>query len=410
MSTRPAAQTHPSSDQWTAADLADRLAAGERPFLLDVRHEDEFAAWRIEGPGPLDALNLPYFEILERGGKDDVAESVREYFSRVDSMALPRGRTILAVCAKGGTSAFVADGLRSLGVPAINLEGGMRAWSELYLERTVVADSALAIVQVSRPARGCLSHVVASDGRAVVIDPLRHHERYLEIARQHGWTIEAVVDTHAHADHVSGGAELARAASAPYFLHPFDAIHPLDMLPSRLAFEPLRDGQEIRAGSATLRVLHVPGHTLGNTAILANERVLFAGDTIFIRSIARPDLGGRAEAWAPLHYDSLSRLAALPGETLVLPGHSSGADEADGRGVFGAPLGRLCAENADVRLLARGRDEFIRGVLAHLPVFPPEYVEMKRVNLGLAAADEERRAELETGKNVCGLASHGEPR
>jgi glyoxylase-like metal-dependent hydrolase (beta-lactamase superfamily II)/rhodanese-related sulfurtransferase len=406
MSTRLDAQTHLSRDQWTAADLADRLAAGERPFLLDVRNEDEFAAWRIEGRSALDALNLPYFEILERGGKDEVVDSVREYFSGGGSTALPRDRTILTVCAKGGTSALVAEGLRGLGIPAINLDGGMDAWSALYIERPVVADAALTIVQVSRPARGCLSHIVASEGRAAVIDPLRHHERYLEIARERGWAIAAIIDTHAHADHVSGGPALARATRAPYFLHPFDAIHPLDMLPGRLAFEYLRDGEEIRVGAATLRVLHVPGHTLGNTALLANERYLLAGDTIFIRSIARPDLGGRGDTWAPLHFESLSRLAALPGETLVLPGHSSHPGESDARGVFGATLSRLLAENDDLRSLERGRDEFVQSVLANLPTFPPEYIEMKRVNVGLAAPDEDRIAELETGKNICGLASH----
>jgi glyoxylase-like metal-dependent hydrolase (beta-lactamase superfamily II) len=178
------------------------------------------------------------------------------------------------------------------------------------------------------------------------------------------------------------------------------------MLPGRLAFEYLRDGEEIRVGAATLRVLHVPGHTLGNTALLANERYLLAGDTIFIRSIARPDLGGRGDTWAPLHFESLSRLAALPGETLVLPGHSSHPGESDARGVFGATLSRLLAENDDLRSLERGRDEFVQSVLANLPTFPPEYIEMKRVNVGLAAPDEDRIAELETGKNICGLASH----
>ena len=131
MSTRPAAQTHPSGDQCTAADLADRLAGGERPFLLDLRNEDEFAKWRIEGRAALDALNLPYFEILERGGKDDVEESVRAYFSSGDvPSALPRDRTILAVCAKGGTSALVAEGLRGLGIRPIHLDGGMAAWAD----------------------------------------------------------------------------------------------------------------------------------------------------------------------------------------------------------------------------------------------------------------------------------------
>lgn len=79
----------------------------------------------------------------------------------------------------------------------------------------------------------------------------------------------------------------------------------MDVLPATVRYEPVSEGQEFRVGSATLRALHVPGQTLGQVVFLLNGRYLFSGDTIYVESIARPDLGGRAETWTPLYYRSL---------------------------------------------------------------------------------------------------------
>jgi len=402
--------TSPVTTEWTAAELADRLDRPQPLMMLDVRNRDEFDAWTLEGRHAVPTLNVPYFEMLERGAQDDMGESVREFFSAVMPDALPRDRTVLAVCAKGGTSDLVALELRRMGFDAVNLAGGMEAWARYYRARTVVEGADLAIEQVGRPARGCLSYVVVSGGSAVVIDPLRHVDPYLEVVHRRGARITAVVDTHAHADHVSGGPRLARETGARYWLHPFDAVHPFDLLPARLAFEYLCDGQRLTVGDAALRVVHVPGHTLGNTALVLEGRYLLSGDTIFLRSVARPDLGGRSDAWAPLHADSLRRLLELPDATLVLPGHASSAAEADDSGVFAAPLGRLRRENPELRRVAEDRDAFVQHLLRHPLQVPPQYVQIKRVNAGLAEAGEEQSFELEIGKNVCGLsASHASP-
>ncbi len=101
-------------------------------------------------------------------------DSVVAYVERDLTDQLPSDLPILAVCAKGDTSEFVAQGLRRLGYASANLKGGMKAWGEHYATRAVVEGPDLAIYQVSRPARGCLSYIVASAGKAIVIDPLRH--------------------------------------------------------------------------------------------------------------------------------------------------------------------------------------------------------------------------------------------
>ncbi|MGH2570709.1 MAG: MBL fold metallo-hydrolase [bacterium] len=394
----------PRPAQWTATDLNERLERGADFFLLDVRNRDEFEAGRIEGRRELPARNVPYFEMLESGGGPDLVDSVMHYVRAELAADLRRDRPILAVCAKGDTSQHVALALARLGYDVTNLAGGMAAWGDYYTVRPVTESDDLAIWQIARPARGCLSYVVSSGGRGLVVDPARHVQQYLDLAQDAGIQIDHVVDTHGHADHISGGPALAEELGVPYWLHPYDGIHPLDVLPARVSYRCLGEGTELAVGSETVRVYWVPGHTLGNCALLVGDRWLLSGDSIFVRSIARPDLGGRAEAWTPLHFDSLGRLLALPDETVVLPGHFSSRDEADARGIFAAPLGTLRDANEGLRVVREGRERFVEYILGSLPTFPPEYVEIKRANAGLIRPDEDRARELETGKNLCALA------
>ncbi len=394
-----------NDEVWTAGDLLERLERRDPFFVLDVRNRDEFERFRLEGRSPVPAVNIPYYEMLERGGKDEMLDSVVAYVERDLAGQLPADLPILAVCAKGDTSEFVAQGLRRLGYASANLEGGMKAWGEHYATRALVEGPALAIYQVSRPARGCLSYLVASAGKAIVIDPLRHLHPYLDVARAAGLTIEAVIDTHGHADHISGGLALAAKTGASYYLHPYDAIHPIDVLPATIPHEFIRDSQRFPVGRQELTALHIPGHTLGLVAFRLDDRYLFTGDSIFIRSIARPDLGGKAETWAPLHGQSLRRLLGLPGGITVLPGHFISLEEADERGRFAASLDELKQRNDGLVVLQRESEEgFVRYLIESLPKFIPEYVDIKRVNAGLLAPAEEDAAMLELGKNVCALS------
>src|SRR5262249_11425886 len=148
----------------------------------------------------------------------------------------------------------------------------------------VVEEPGFAVIQVARPARGCLSWIVVSGEEAIVVDPLRSATPYLEILKARGACVSAVIDTHAHADHISGGKALAAQTRAPYYLHPYDAIHPMDLLPAKLEFRFLQERMTLSFGRSRLEVLHVPGHTLGAVALLVDRRYLFAGDTLFVQS------------------------------------------------------------------------------------------------------------------------------
>lgn len=391
-----------SEAAWVAGDLLEQLRRHTKLAVLDVRNRDEFERFPLEGPA-LSIINFPYFEMLEAGGLEDMIGSVAACIERDLKGKLPRSGPVLAVCAKGDTSRYVMQALERLGYEANTLEGGMKGWGNFYETRAVLDSAELRVYQISRPARGCLSYVIVSEGTAIVIDPLRHLEAYVSVTR--GLKIEAVIDTHGHADHISGGRALTELTGAPYYLHPYDAIHPIDMLPATFFYQPLRDGQVFRLGKHELRAIHIPGHTLGLVAFLLDEEYLFTGDSIFIDSIARPDLGGKAEAWAQLHTRSLRKLLGLAAGVKVLPGHFSSLEESDDRGFFQSTLESLKKQNESLLELERDSDgEFIQYLLGSLPRFSPEYVEIKRVNAGLASPSEDDAASLELGKNVCGLS------
>lgn len=396
---------------WSPAELLHHLEAGSRFAILDVRNRDEFDAWRIEGRVPLETVHIPYFDLLDLNEADeDIAAAVARAVPQRLQDSLPRSGTILAVCAQGDTSMHVAEGLRRLGYQAVNLQGGMAAWGDYYAMRAVEDSSRLTILQISRPARGCLSYLLASGGEAMVVDAARHIDTYTRIAAERGWVITDVFDTHLQADHLSGGVALAKALRVDYRLHPYDSIHPDDLLPATFPFRFLEDETIHTLGEVSVRVLHLPGHTLGMVNLLVDERYLLSGDTLFIESIGRPDLGGRARTWVPLLYRSLQRLLALPDRTVVLPAHFSHMREADEQGCYRAALGALRSHNEGLGMFGRGQASFSAYILASLPEHPPSYDDIRRVNTGLLQVDEAKASELELGRNRCALSQRASGR
>ncbi len=163
---------------------------------------------------------------------------------------------------------------------------------------------------------GCASYLVGDETAGVaVVDPAFAVEQYVEEARRLGTRIVATLETHTHADHVSGHGRLALEHGVPVHVHP--AAEP------EFPFEPLRDGQQLALGDARIRVIHTPGHTPGSQCFLVDGRLL-AGDTLFLEGCGRTDLpGGDSEAM----YESLTqRLARVPDDVVLYPGHLYSAD------------------------------------------------------------------------------------
>ncbi|MFO7593403.1 MAG: MBL fold metallo-hydrolase [Pseudomonadota bacterium] len=384
------------------------LQEKEPMFILDVRNAEEFERWQVEGPRSTPpTLNIPYYELLDlEGEEEDVTEAVMRGVEGQIKDQLPSDRPILAVCAEGNTSNYVAEGLRRLGFDARNMEGGMEAWGNFYYWVPVEQTEKFSLFQVVRPARGCLSHVLISEHHAAVFDPARHIEHYQDLASAEGARIELVLDTHLHADHLSGGPAMGEYEHIPYYLHPYDAIHPMDMLPARIVYSPLEAEQTLRLGQVKIQALHFPGHTLGMIAFLIDGRYLLSGDSLFLESIARPDLGGKAEGWTPLLYQSLQRMVELPDATVVLPAHFSDIHAGEENGLYRATLGDLKQHNSGLQKVAEGEQAFTDYILDSLPTFPEEYIEIKRANAGLAWPDERKRQELELGKNICAVGNN----
>ncbi|MBU1214663.1 MAG: MBL fold metallo-hydrolase [Gammaproteobacteria bacterium] len=396
----------PNIPVWSPAELHRHLSESSRFAILDVRNQSEFNVWKIEGKVPIPTINLTYFDLLDLEDEDEelAAAFARSIPIRLkDELPLP-GQPVLAVCAKGETSPHVAEGLRRLGYEAYNLAGGMAAWGDHYEVRVIEETPRLSILQISRPARGCLSYLLASGGEAMVVDPARHIETYTSLAAERKLRITAVLDTHLQADHLSGGVALAQAVGADYWLHPYDSIYPDDLLPATFPFRYLEDGTTFKLGKVRVRALHLPGHTLGMIHPLVDNRFLLSGDTLFIDSIGRPDLGGKAKAWIPLLFDSLQQLLALPDSTMVLPAHFSHMHEADAQGCYRATVSALRTRNEGLRMLSQGLTAFSAYIEASLPEHPQSYDDIRRVNTGLLQVDEAKASELELGRNRCALS------
>lgn len=379
--------------EWTADDLAQRLDGCQPLFVLDVRNAEEYANWRIEGREPLPQANVPYFMFL----MDEAGELDRLPWAEME------GRETVVVCAKGGASDYVAGLLRGRGVAAVNLAGGMLAWSQFYRVRVAVDEPRLTILQVQRPGKGCLSYLVASGGEALVVDAGQRVDVYTAEAARRGWTVRAVADTHLHADHLSGGRELAALCGCDYLLAPADAAE------ATFAYRPLEPGMTIELGAAAVPVvaLPTPGHTPGSTCLRADDRWLLTGDTLFLAGIGRPDLGGRASDWVEGLYDTIQgRLRALPGSLVVLPGHYDSPREQDGLGRFMADLATCRTGNGLLAPLER--QEFRRRVLSSMPERPANHETIREINGGLRpAAAGDDRIELEIGPNRCAAGQAG---
>ena len=370
---RPA--TEVPAGEVSAAELAAVLGTAATPLLLDVREPDEFASWAIPG-----ARNLPLSQ-LEAGFERHLA-------------SVPRTAPVVVVCASGIRSARATAMLRAVGVEAANLIGGMEAWSGVY-DTATAGGGPLEIVQVRRRGKGCLSYVVGGGGAAVVVDPSTDGSRYVDVARTRGWRITGVVDTHLHADHVSGARALAAELGVPVYRGPADAV--------RYPFEPAGDGTQIPVGSAgALAVLAAPGHTACSLVLEAPDGSLLTGDTLFVDGVGRPDLADHAEHDARDLHRTLDRLlAGRDGATAVFPAHY-------GEQVEVAPGVPVSATLADVRARVPqlGWDEasFVAWAAGRAAPRPPRYQEIVRVNTGERQLPLEECRALELGPNRCAAA------
>ena len=235
-------------------------------------------------------------------------------------------------------------------------------------------------MEVKQIYTGCLAqgaYYIESNGEAAIVDPLREVQPYIDLANERGATIKYVLETHFHADFVSGHLTLAEKTGAPIVFGP-NAAPDFD---THMA----TDGERLTLGDVEIEVLHTPGHTMESTTYLlrnedGNPHAMFTGDTLFLGDVGRPDLAQKSELTiedlAGHLYDSLrNKLMTLPDDTIVYPGH--GAGSACGKNMSKETVGTLGDQKANNYALRADmtKEEFVKEVTDGL-LPPPGYFPM----------------------------------
>jgi hydroxyacylglutathione hydrolase len=227
------------------------------------------------------------------------------------------------------------------------------------------------------------SYVVSDRGEAVVIDPIRDVERYVEYAEREGLRIRAVVETHIHADFAAGSLALVETTGAELALSGYDDG---ERYVYAMSHRRLMDGDAVTVGGVRLEALFTPGHTPEHMSFLLRDesgelRAIFSGDFLFAGALGRPDLLGEEAKIGlarELYKSVRERIAALPDELAVYPGH--GAGSLCGAGMSDRAETTIGHERRTNPFFGYGEEEFVDRILASVPPMPSYYPRMKELN------------------------------
>src|SRR5437588_1986915 len=226
---------------------------------------------------------------------------------------------------------------------------------------------------------GCASYLIASrqSHEAAIVDPSVHLDQYEVLLRERGFQLRYLIDTHVHADHVSGARQLAARHEAEVCLHESAQV--------TYPFRPLRDGEELELGQLRLRVLHTPGHRAELISILLvnpprspEPSMVLTGDSLLVGDVGRPDFGGGDAA---AQWESVGRLLRLPDWVAVFPGHFEGPC---GKGMCGRPSTTIGFERLFNALARLDRAQFVAALSSGVPARPLNITAIESTNRGVA--------------------------
>jgi hydroxyacylglutathione hydrolase len=216
---------------------------------------------------------------------------------------------------------------------------------------------------------------------AAVCDPVEQIEPYLRVSEETGMKIRYVIDTHVHADHISGGRRLAEATGADYVLH--------ESAGARFQFRGVKENEELDLGNVRIHVLHTPGHTPEHMSLVVTDKTrgpepwfLLSGHTLMVGDLGRTELASTAEEGARSLFRSIQKLKTFPDYLEILPGAFSGS--VCGRSLSGKPSSTIGFERRFNRAFGIGaEEEFVRYMLQNIPTPPAEASKIRAMNLGV---------------------------
>jgi len=374
---------------YEAAELFGWLEQGREDILvLDVRNEKDFSRFRVESPKPFALSNISYYRFMEQE-EDSVSQ-------------VPKGRSVRIICAKEGSAKYVAEILEKHGMADVGyMAGGIKSWGNMLMPKLAAKGADYELHQFIRPGKASCSYGLTCGKEMMLFDPSRNTDFYLDFAARQGCRIIKTFETHLQADYIAGSRNIAEKTGAAFHANPGDFAS------SKMPYIPLQDGETHRfsSGGPEVTALFTPGHTPGSTCFLIGGRHLLTGDTVFLSSVGRPDLGGQAEAWAAQLHRSLGRLRQLDPSIRILPGHYMDWAEADEHLVFTAPLGLIVERNKAIYSLP-GEADFIQFIKDNLRPQPEEYALIRLINAGLEQVAPDRAEELDLGKNECAATAY----
>lgn len=344
--------------------------------ILDVRPNSERAEWYIPG-----SIHYPAYEKLTLN--DNLV---------FEHLHLEKSIPVVTFCAGGKMSRVAAALLQQKGYTVYSLEGGLKAWS-LAWNTAVVNFEKFSVMQFRRTGKGCLSYMVISGNEAMVLDASLEIEAYQQIIDKEKLSLKFVIETHIHADHLSRSKELAEVYNAKLYLPS----------PNTVTFkhDAIANNEILSLGGIAIKTIKTPGHTIESTCYIADESVLFTGDTLFLNGVGRPDLKATNEEAAVKSaqlYHSLQVIFNLSEHLLVLPGHTNKPVDFDNKVLF-TTVG-ACKE----KFLALSLTEttFIENLQKIIPSTPPNYQLISEINL-TGDFTLIHATELEAGANRCAV-------
>lgn len=373
---------------YTAQELYSWLTTKQDIVLLDVRNAQDFKRFQVEAPFPFEMHNISYFDFMEVE-EECVAK-------------LPRDKPVRVICASEGSAKFVAEILENNGFDDVGyLEGGIKSWGNLLVPVLLNRGEEFELYQFIRPGKASCSYGLASGGKLMLFDPSRSISFYQDFAREKGYQLIRTCETHLQADYIAGSRLLMEATGIEVM------ANENDFNGAKFSYTKLQDGQDLAFSHAgpEVKVIFTPGHTPGSTSYLIDNRFLITGDTVFLQSVGRPDLGGKVDEWSDTLYATLKRIQQFDHNIIVLPGHYISWQEANTDLAFAAPLGEAIDHNRAIYSIDNEAD-FLAFIKENLREQPKEYATIRKINANLEQVDDDTAEELDLGKNECAASAH----